>query len=532
MSNPNRMTIKKELFTSSIILSCAILVIFSILLGVTLYYSGISNARAIIRQRNNAVNYFIGGYFTKIHNAVEFLSTNNKIKNAPSLGESGRQEILSLYKSLEEADPDINYIYSAYTDGSLLINNYTPPVGYNPVLRPWYQVAIESAPDISDGLPYREIKSKQWLVSISKVLIDAGNKIRGVVAIDCSIDTVANLLKERNEKFESSYSFATKTTGEIIIHHEKSFLKKTISDVLNSPVNFDKKAGTFSYKLNNSEKIAYYSHIDDIGWVLVTEVDKKEIVKPIIVQIVISILIIGFIAVILGWALSISLSKRFVAPLVELKKRVNAILTGNPGSSSAYRYPKNEIGIMATDIERLTETGLYDKNVELQAINKKLEFLSTTDQLTELYNRHKMNSELEKEWKRTLRYRQKFSIIMFDIDWFKKINDAYGHQAGDSVLKEISRLTKKTVRSTDIVSRWGGEEFLILCPETSLKAAEILAAKLCRTIKEYQCTVGTTITISAGVCEFTGQKSIEDLIKKADEKLYEAKQRGRNRVEV
>jgi diguanylate cyclase (GGDEF)-like protein len=173
---------------------------------------------------------------------------------------------------------------------------------------------------------------------------------------------------------------------------------------------------------------------------------------------------------------------------------------------------------------------LYDKNIELQTINKKLELLSTTDQLTKLLNRHKMNSELEKEWKRAARYRNKFSIIMFDIDWFKKINDTYGHQAGDSVLDEIARLTKKTLRSTDIVGRWGGEEFLVLCPEINLNGAKALAIKLCSTIENYRFTVNATVTISAGLCEFDEQKSIEDMIKKADEKLYKAKRQGKNTV--
>ncbi|MCK5201219.1 MAG: GGDEF domain-containing protein, partial [Spirochaetales bacterium] len=173
---------------------------------------------------------------------------------------------------------------------------------------------------------------------------------------------------------------------------------------------------------------------------------------------------------------------------------------------------------------------LYDKNIELQTINKKLELLSTTDQLTKLFNRHKMNSELEKEWKRTMRYRNEFSIIMFDIDWFKKINDTYGHPAGDSVLEELSLLTRKTLRSTDIISRWGGEEFLVLCPEIKLDRARALAVKLCSAVENHRVTVGVAITISVGLCEFGREKNLEDLIKKVDEKLYDAKHQGRNTV--
>ena len=530
MNNSNKMTIRKELFKGSIVLSCIIIVIFSILLSSILYFSGISNANVVIRQKNQAVNFFIDGYFTKVHNIVQFLATNKKIQNAPSLGFGSSQDILNLYKSLEIADSDVNYIYSGYKNGSLLINNYIPPEGFNPVVRPWYKAAIEAAPDISDGLPYKDIKNKEWLVSISKVLVNDENKINGVVAIDCSIDKVANLLKKSGKKYKSSYSFVVKSDGKILIHHEKSFLKKNLSDIINFSVKFDKKIGKFSYKLNNVNKLAYYSRIDKIGWIVVTVVEKREIVKPIIVQIFISVLIIGIVAILLAWFLSTSLSKQFIVPLMELKKKVNAIIEGDYYQDSVYEYPNNEIGTIATDIVQLTENKLYDKNIELQIVNKKLEFLSTTDQLTKLLNRYKMNSELEKEWKRAKRHGNKFSIIMFDIDWFKKINDTYGHQAGDSVLYEISQLVKKTLRSTDIVGRWGGEEFLVLCPEINLNGTKALARKLCAAIENYRFTVSTTITISAGLCEFNEQESIEDMIKKADEKLYEAKRQGRNTV--
>ncbi|WP_456322135.1 cache domain-containing protein [Hydrogenimonas sp.] len=241
MNNSGKMTIRKELFKSSIILSCAIIIIFSILLSSILYYSGISNANAVIRQKNQAVNFFIDGYFTKIYNTVQFLATNKKIQNTPSLGPDAHQDILNLYKTLENIDTDINYIYSGYRNGYLLINNYIPPVGFNPVVRPWYQAAINAAPNISDGVPYQDIKDKEWLVSISKALTDDENKTSGVVAIDCSIDKVANLLKKPGEKYRSSYGFVVKPDGEILIHHEKSFLKKNISDIINFPIRFDKK---------------------------------------------------------------------------------------------------------------------------------------------------------------------------------------------------------------------------------------------------------------------------------------------------
>ena len=454
---------------------------------------------------------------------------NTKIQQGLSLDKEERKTVLDMYRALEKADSDINYIYSGYRDGSLLINNYTPPKGFNSVVRPWYQAALKTSPDISGGVPYRDINNKEWLVSIGKTLM-AGDQITGVVAIDASIDTVADLLKKGSEKYESSYSFIVNTQGEIIIHKKKSLLFKKISEAINSPVDFDEPEGSFEYRFDNLRKLACYSRIDNLGWIVVTVVNKSEIVRPIVGQIAVIILIVSTMAVLLGWAFSVVLSRRFIAPLVELKKRVNSIITGSLDDSGEYQYPKNEIGAMAADIEKLTESELYARNIELKTMNEKLDVLSTTDQLTKLFNRRKMNSEIEKELKRSIRYKSKFSIIMFDIDWFKKINDTYGHQAGDSVLEELSALLKATLRSTDIISRWGGEEFLILCPEAGLKAAEGLAEKLLSAVENNPFTIGVRVTISAGVCEFTESKNLEELLGKVDGKLYEAKRRGRNIV--
>ncbi|MCK4503657.1 MAG: cache domain-containing protein, partial [Desulfuromonadales bacterium] len=138
-----------------------------ILLSTILYYSELANAQALVRQRNQTDSCFIDGYFTKIHNAVEFLSSNTQIRNAIAFDQADNTEILTLYKSLQLSDPDINYVYSGYNNGSLLINDYTPPAGFNSVVRPWYKAAMAAQPDISDGIPYQDIIDKQWLVSIT-----------------------------------------------------------------------------------------------------------------------------------------------------------------------------------------------------------------------------------------------------------------------------------------------------------------------------------------------------------------------------
>ncbi len=526
----SKITIKNRLFKSIIALSFAILITTSFFLSIVLYNSDISNINRIFKEKNIAIKYFIDGYFIKIQNSVEFLSHIDKVRNIQKLGRDEREDVLKLYKSFQKADSDINYIYSGYKDGSLLINDYIPPVDYNSTNRPWYKAALKSKPNVTQGIPYREIKSKKWLISISKVLLDDKGAVNGVVSIDSSIDDIMSILKVQNCKYKSSYSLVATLKGKVIIAQKRSLLHKNITDILGFEGKLDKKSGKFDFNLDGNVKYVYYSQLQSLGWVVLTIVDRDEIVKPIIFQILAIISVMSLIIFIFGWMLSNSLSEQFATPLIELRKRVHMIVSDNSNEDLSNIYSKDEIGAMALDIEQLTRSELYNKNIELKNANEKLKLLSTTDPLTNLFNRRKMNIEIEKEFKRSNRYGTKFSFIMFDIDWFKKINDTYGHQAGDVVLKELSSLTKEIVRSTDIVSRWGGEEFLILCTETDLDTAYNLAQRLREATENYKFSVGKKVTISIGVHEFDGKESADEMLKNVDDKLYKAKNNGRNCV--
>ncbi len=168
--------------------------------------------------------------------------------------------------------------------------------------------------------------------------------------------------------------------------------------------------------------------------------------------------------------------------------------------------------------------------------------LAITDPLTGLYNRRHFNELAEHEFSRALRYSRSLSIMMLDIDFFKKVNDSYGHQSGDEVLKTFSGIVTETLRAGDIVARYGGEEFIVLLPETTVQDAALIAERLREKIAETVIDVdkfSIRITASFGVGECVGDKNdlpIETLMSKcfsrADQVLYESKNRGRNRVTI
>lgn len=161
---------------------------------------------------------------------------------------------------------------------------------------------------------------------------------------------------------------------------------------------------------------------------------------------------------------------------------------------------------------------------------KELESLSMIDQLTKIYNRRKLDEVLFHEFNRAIRYEKPLSVMLIDIDFFKKINDTHGHQIGDEVLQNVAQIFQDHIRSTDYVGRYGGEEFMIICPETQKDAALILAQKLRQIIEEYPFKVVKSVTVSIGVSEYAPELSVADVIEKSDKALYKAKAQGRNQV--
>lgn len=163
-------------------------------------------------------------------------------------------------------------------------------------------------------------------------------------------------------------------------------------------------------------------------------------------------------------------------------------------------------------------------------MEEKLQNMANTDQLTGAYNRHKFLEYLQYEISRVKRSSAPFSLVMFDIDHFKWINDTYGHGTGDDTLRELVRIMGNNLREVDIMTRWGGEEFIVLTPDTDKLDASVLAERLRRTVEEHEFSAAGSVTISLGVAQYSDNEAAEDLISRVDERMYLAKRSGRNRV--
>ncbi|ARU59196.1 hypothetical protein OLMES_5212 [Oleiphilus messinensis] len=175
---------------------------------------------------------------------------------------------------------------------------------------------------------------------------------------------------------------------------------------------------------------------------------------------------------------------------------------------------------------------LHEAQRLLEEQNFQLQRLATIDPLTGLQNRLKINESIEHELQRFRRFHKPFSVIMLDLDDFKKVNDEHGHQAGDDVLIEFSGLLSTLTRSIDLIGRWGGEEFIIICPDTTLSGATCLAEKIRQQIEAHRFMSIGQKTCSMGVTVVKGDDTIQSLIGRADQALYQAKDKGRNRVQT
>ena len=156
--------------------------------------------------------------------------------------------------------------------------------------------------------------------------------------------------------------------------------------------------------------------------------------------------------------------------------------------------------------------------------------LAHTDQLTGVANRRELYSELQKETDKSERYERPLSIIFIDLDNFKCVNDTFGHDCGDVVLRQVVGVTERLLRTTDRLGRWGGEEFVVLAPETDLQEASRLAERLRVEIANHRSGSAPTVTASLGYAQFEAGDTSETLIKRADQALYKAKILGRNRA--
>jgi diguanylate cyclase (GGDEF)-like protein len=487
------------------------------------------------------------------------------------------------FKRLVEVNPLVTQVYfNSYDNMNRLypfmdvVNQYSPSIDMSKY-NFYYEADMEHNPSKKPvwTSAYLDPAGQGWLVSCI-VPIYRGDKLEGVTGIDITIDSfIKNILELKLPN--DAEAFMVDDEGVILAMGEESerilglkeLKSHTYSDKINETIKKPKEFNILQHPdenikeligkvfLGNEDSVTltlggkdYYILeflVPETKWHIFIMLDSHKLFEPIenlkkyskqIGYYAIALMVFFYLVF---FVYLLSRSKAFARKISEPIENLAAKTKEIGKSVKSYEFEASEIKEINYLNENFNEmiSELSSRTNELIEMEvKKLEKeqeadrllqKSITDSLTGLYNRLKANEVLDYEIERFKRYYHSLAIIMVDLDHFKKVNDEFGHQIGDKVLKGTAEILKKNTRKTDVVARWGGEEFIIICPDCDIKCAVSIAEKLRKCFEDYKFPTDRVQTSSFGVAEYNGE-SKEDFIAKADDALYEAKRKSRNTV--
>ena len=568
--------LKKELSLKSTILSLfsfILTILIIVLSSQLLYFSKKISIESVDLQLNGLVQ----NIQTTIKN-----NENVNINIVDMLSLMNEKDHFNLYINILKSHPHLYSVYTGYNDGSfyeiinlnihkslkdtyktkdtdrwllikisaqtpnkrelLLFDEYlnltssrVEENNYDPRNRPWYESAILNENTIKTP-PYTYSHINNVGITYAKDV----DKSKNVVAIDVLTDDFATLYKKHiNKDFVNVVIFQENGLVLSSSNKDNSLFEKF----------FEKNKNINDYKelkvvdINKKEYITKIVQLDTLNKqeYIVIFADYEKITEPYLAQtfkLLLTFIIIAF----LMFPIMIYLSGIIIKPIYNLVKQSIKIKNRKYNDVSQIESPILEIALLSASFENMAqsingyqnslEEKVKQRTEELLVKNAELLRLSITDNLTKLYNRVKLDKSLQEEMNRSLRYNTNFSIILLDIDYFKKVNDNFGHQIGDEVLIESAQVLSKNIRNVDILGRWGGEEFLVICPETKIEDAIKVASHINEAIKLHKfSTYPNTVTMSLGVASFNKDiKNVDNIILNADKALYQAKEEGRDRV--
>ncbi|MDX4035146.1 diguanylate cyclase [Aliarcobacter skirrowii] len=570
----------KKLFKKGVSLKSTILLLFStigILLILVLAYQLLFYSKKLAISN---INSRLDGIALNIQNSIKDVN-NTSFSTVNTLALLNDQDRVKIYTNFLKSYPSLYAIYTGYEDNSFyefinlkvdknLISSYSAkdidrwllikidgknstkrelffydddlnqtdykiePNSYLATKRPWFKDAKNSKEAIktkpytfshidSIGITYaKSIKNGKEVVAIDLLIADYLNNFKNHV----DINKTELYLFDSDKLILSSLSKNSNSFNDFILNISdlKEFENTQIVEKDN------KKFLIRIIKIDNNKQDNYLALIAEY----------KNILKPYnqeILWLLFVFIFTGLITIPLILYFSRVISKPIYSLVRQSKKiekqdfnisKIDTSIHEILLLSSAFSNMSKSI----YDYQTSLEEKILQRTKELYEKNEELERLSITDKLTGLYNRAKLDSVLNTEFEKATRYNDIFSVIIMDIDFFKSVNDNFGHQIGDDVLKESAKILSSCIRTSDTLGRWGGEEFLIICPNSKQEDAIKLANRINIAIKQHTfSTYPKKVTMSLGVASYCSIfKKAEDIVASADIALYKAKQTGRDRV--
>jgi diguanylate cyclase (GGDEF)-like protein len=519
-----------------------IIILLTVLLGITALSSVLSSSNLLEYQIKDKYMAVSSNAMEKIHRLfygryldVRMLASEPVIASRRSTPEQIAKKLGEFKKHFRTYIPYASLSFFDLHTGVRTADTEGTDIGVrHPFTAYWRDITDgkDFVLDISESAP-----TKERVFHFAHVVKDDDQVPFGLVVARIPVGALHDIVEGPLRLFNAGGAFAVDLldkNGLILYstHNKQGTLKETSPtwDILKKAKTPGAKNGAVSFedREKKQREILFFAREErDTAfkgdeWTLITSIPEQIALAPIIElrdRLILFITVIVLFALGAGFVLSRAITK----PIARLSNAVTEVGKGSLDVSVEITS-KDEIGQL---------TGVFNKMVrELHELQEELRTSAAVDALTGAFNRKKIEQLLEWELERATRYNGTLSLILFDLDHFKIVNDTYGHLSGDYVLKTVIRIIQDHIRKTDSLGRWGGEEFMLLVPETCMEQAAELAEKIRRHVELFTYTNVGTVTISCGLAELKVGDTIDSLIKRADDALYQAKRKGRNRVEA
>ncbi len=523
-----------------------------------------------MRNYSREIATEIDSYLVSQQNLTRFATISNELRDYLRRSDGQREaagfsQWLSNWKGISD---DIAEVFVMNGSGTCVAASNPEFVGKSYAFRPYFKAAISGEDFVSDWVV--GVTSKKAGIYLSSP-IRLGERVGGVLAIKLDPAPIDRIIQRSFGL--GMQAFVTNGAGVVLAHYDQSIRYTTVDDLTTGERSAIRESQQFAgieqrslklaslradmarvrpgetltsavYGFRGEKKIAAMTGAHFHQWVAGIAAPLSAIEAPAN-RLLHSILPLA-VVILLFTAISAWYVSRYLAsPLQHLLAAVTRFGAGDSSARAAIEHD-DEVGSLAIAFndmaERISkqtselEQRVAERTTELQDAYERLKRVAVTDPLTGCFNRRYLDEHLAEELARAQRYDSELSVLMCDIDFFKRVNDSHGHQAGDRVLIEIAAVLRTGSRQQiDWVARYGGEEFLLVLPESSREDALQLAERLRRAIETRALShEGTALSVTASfglsTCRHVAEETSDTLLARADEALYKAKEAGRNRV--
>ncbi len=511
------MKIRDQVYLISFISSIVPLVLLALLTFFTLEYELRRSEEEKLELFFTKGEMYLDDVLENLESRLEMLSDIYLDHDADEV-----QEYMDIFSQRSDG---VEYFALGSSDGKMYVGEGSPdtfPEEYDPRTRPWYEGALKA-----DGYFLSEVfvhaVTGAPALTISKK-VESGGRVEGVMAALINIKDIERAFEKKRSGRLTDF-FVINNQGDIVINTGDS------NEI------FEKFKEKFTVLGEGDDLIVeergknrlYHSHaVPGVDLTIIGGILEEQLMAPVI-RLQKIMLFIVLLTISLSAILTLVFGRRFANSLSRLSHIIDNIARGN--------YSKNIVKLTDfIDVNSelyLVKEGIKRMQEEIRSREARLKMISETDPLTKIFNRGAVMDLIEMELQRSNAFGTEFSLIMFDLDHFKNLNDTYGHQFGDEVLQEVTKTASETLKKVDVIGRYGGEEFLILLPDTELEGGRATAERVRNKIMNLDWRNEVQVTASFGVTHCCGGgEELSDLLTSVDSLLYRAKKKGRNRVEV